>query len=131
MTSVKDSVATIRRGYEAFNTGDMATLSEIIAEDVLWHSCGRGRFAGEKRGRDATFAYFGQIAELTGGSFRAELHDVAASEEHVVGIQTNTGTRNGKTLRLKFALVVHLRDGKIAEVWENSEDTQTWDDFFA
>ena len=131
MTSAEQNATTIRRGYEAFNTGDMATLTEVFAEEVVWHNSGRGRFAGEKRGRDATFAYFGQIAELTDGTFRAELHDAVASEAHVAGIQTNTGTRNGKTLNLKFVIVFHLEGGRITEAWENAEDTQTWDEFFA
>jgi uncharacterized protein len=131
MASAEENIATIRRGYDAFNAGDMATLGEVFAEKVVWHNSGRGRFAGETRGRDATFAYFGQIAELTGGNFRAELHDVAASEAHVAGIQTNTGTRNGKSLNLKFVIVFHLEGGKIVEAWENAEDTQTWDEFFA
>ncbi len=26
-----------RRGYAAFGTGDMATLTELIADDAVWH----------------------------------------------------------------------------------------------
>ena len=131
MTSAQENAATIRRGYEFFNSGNVEELTQIFAEDVVWHSGGRGRLGGEKRGRDATFAYFGQLGELTGGTFRAELHDVVASDEHVVGIHANTGRRDGTTLNLKEVLVFHLRDGKIVEAWEHFEDSQTWDEFFA
>ncbi len=130
MTSAEENAALVRRGYELFNSGDMAGLQQLFAEDAVWHGGGRGRFGGEKRGRDATFAYFGQLGELSGGTFRAELHDVAASDEHVVGLHTNTAQRGGKALNLKEALVFHLHDGRITEAWEHYEDTQAWDDFF-
>jgi uncharacterized protein len=131
MASAQENAATIRRGYELFNSGDLEELAPIFAEDVVWHAGGRGRFSGDKRGRDATFAYFGQLAEVTGGTFHAELHDVVASDEHVVGLHVNTGQRSGKTLNLKEVLVFHLRDGKIVEAWEHYEDSQTWDEFCA
>src|SRR5918912_2513028 len=122
MPSAQENAAAIRRGYDLFNSGDLEQLAQLFAEDVVWHSGGRGRFAGEKRGRDATFAYFGQLGELSGGTFRTELHDVVASDEHVVGLHTNTGRRDGKALNLKEALVFQMRDGKIVEAWEHYED---------
>jgi ketosteroid isomerase-like protein len=131
MASAQENAATIRRGYEYFNTGNLKDLTQIFAEDVVWHGGGRGRFAGDKRGRDATFAYFGQLGELTGGSFRAELHDLVANEEHVVGLHTATGQRGGTSLNVKEALVFHLRDGQVVEAWEHHDDSQAWDEFFA
>jgi uncharacterized protein len=131
MASAQENAATIRQGYELFNSGNLEELTQLFAEDVVWHVGGRGRLGGEKRGRDATFAYFSQIGELTGGTFLAELHDVVASEEHVVGLHVDTAQRGGKTLNLKEALVFHIRNGKIVEAWEQYEDSQTWDEFFA
>ena len=131
MASATDNAATVRRGYDCFNRGDLEGLTPIFAEDAVWHVAGRGRLSGEKRGRDATFAYFGQLGELSEGTFRAELHDVVANDEHVVGLHINTARRAGKTLNLREVLVFHLRDGKIAECWESHEDSQAWDEFFA
>ena len=131
MASAQEDAATIRRGYEYFNSGNLEELAQLFAEDVVWHCGGRGRFTGDKRGREATFAYFGQLGELTGGTFRAELHDLVANEEHVVGLHTGTAQREGKSLNLKETLVFHLRDGRIVEAWEQYEDSQTWDEFFA
>jgi ketosteroid isomerase-like protein len=131
MASAQENAAAVRRGYELFNSGNPEELRQILAEDVVWHAGGRGRLGGDKRGRDATFAYFGQLGELTGGTFRGELHDVVANEEHVVALHVNTAQRDGKSLNLKEALVFHMRDGKIVEAWEHFEDSQTWDEFFA
>jgi ketosteroid isomerase-like protein len=130
MASAEENAALIRRGYEYFNTGNLEALAGIFADEAVWHAAGRGPFAGDKRGRDAAFAYFGQIAEATGGTFRTEPHDIVASGEHVVGLHTATGQRQGRTLSLHEVLVFHLRDGTITEVWEHFADSQTWDEFF-
>ena len=56
-----ENVELVRRGYEAFNAGDMATLSELFAEDAVWHVAGNGVLSGTKQGRDAVLAYFGEL----------------------------------------------------------------------
>ncbi|HEY1003441.1 MAG TPA: nuclear transport factor 2 family protein [Streptosporangiaceae bacterium] len=33
----EDNANLVRRGYAAFSTGDMATLTELIADDAVWH----------------------------------------------------------------------------------------------
>ena len=66
-----ENAAIMRRAYEAFNTADMSTLTELFDESAVWHLPGRSRFADDYQGRDATFAYFGQLGQGTAGSFRA------------------------------------------------------------
>ena len=40
------NVELTRRGYDAFAKGDLATLSELIAEDAAWHVLGVGPLSG-------------------------------------------------------------------------------------
>lgn len=49
MAENKDA-ALVRRGYEAFSTGDSATLTEIIAADATQFQPGSGELAGEQTG---------------------------------------------------------------------------------
>ena len=63
----QQNVAIMRRAYEAFNTGDINTLNELMDETV-WHLPGRSSMANDYQGRDATLAYFGQIAQETDGT---------------------------------------------------------------
>ena len=129
MVSAQEKAAIIRRGYELFNSGNIEGLTDIVAEDAVWHVGGRNRLSGEKRGRDAIFAFFGQLGELTGGTFRAELHDVIAGEEHAVGLHTSTGERDGRRLSVHAVLVFHLRDGTVVEAWEHYDDSRAVDEF--
>ena len=73
-----ENVAIMRRAYEAFNVGDVETLTELFDEGVVWHLPGRSSLANDYQGRDATLAYFGRIGQETAGTFRAELKDLLA-----------------------------------------------------
>jgi len=71
-----ENIELVRRGYEAFNTGDMATLNELFAEDAVWHVAGSGVLSGTKQGRDAILAYFGELGARTQGDFQARVQDI-------------------------------------------------------
>jgi uncharacterized protein len=126
-----ENAAIIRRGYEAFNSGDMETLTEIFDEGAVWHSAGRSSLAGDYQGRDATFAYFGRLGQETGGTFRAELQHLFADDERVVGIQRATAERDGKHLDVDACLLFRLKDGRVTEGWEHNRDLYAWDEFWS
>jgi len=125
-----ENVELVRRGYEAFNSGDMATLSDMFAEDAVWHVAGSGVLSGTKQGRDAILAYFGELGARTQGSFQANLEDIVGGENHTVAIQQTRGENNGKTLDLATVIAFVVRDGKITEGREFFEDTAKADDFW-
>ena len=125
------NAALLRRGYEAFGKGDMATLTELIDENVVWHASGRNPLAGEYRGRDAVFAWFGQIAQRSGGTFQIEVHDILANDEHGVVLARATASRQGKQLNALDTDVYHLRNGKVVEAWSSSQDPYHADEFWS
>ena len=125
------NVATMQRAYEAFNTGDMSTLTELMDETV-WHLPGRSSMAGDYQGSGATLAYFGQLAQKTEGSFRAELQHIAADgDNRVVGIQRSTADRDGKHLDVANCIVFELKDGQVTDGREHFEDLYAWDEFWS
>ena len=122
----------VRRGYEAFNAGDMATLTELFDEKASWHTPGRSSVAGDHVGRDAAFAYFGQLGEQTGGTFQADLQSLTADDDgHVVGVHHCSGERNGRQLDVDCALVFEVKDGKIVDGQDNFHDLYAWDEFWS
>ncbi|MBV9680182.1 MAG: nuclear transport factor 2 family protein [Solirubrobacterales bacterium] len=127
-----ENAAIIRRGYAAFNSGDMNTLNGLFDENAVWHTPGRSSLAGDHQGREATFAYFGQLGQGTGGSFRAELQQLLADDDDcVVGIHRNTAERGGKHLAVDCILVLQLKDGGVIEGSEHFRDLYAWDEFWA
>ena len=127
-----ENVAIMQRAYEAFNTADIDTLTELFDENVVWHLPGRSSMANDYQGRDATLAYFGQLAQESGGTFRAELERLLADDDgRVVGIQHSTADRDGKHLDVRDSIVFQLKDGRITDGREHFEDLYAWDEFWS
>jgi ketosteroid isomerase-like protein len=121
----------VRRGYEAFATGDMATLNELFADDIVWHAPGRSELSGTFRGKDEVFANLQKNMELTGGTFRLEIHTIMADDEHAVGLLRARAEREGKTLDDNTVQVFHIKDGKVTESWLHPSDAYASDEFWA
>ena len=122
----------MRRAYDAFNRGNLETLTEIFDESAVWHLPGRSLMATDYQGRDALLAYFGQLGQKTGGTFRAELEDLLADgADRVVGIQRSTAERDGKHLDVGNCIVFQLKDGRITDGREHFHDLYAWDEFWS
>ena len=66
------NVARIGNMYAAFAKGDLAALNDVLAEDLVWHDCGRNQLSGDYHGREAVFEFFGKYMEATEGSFHLD-----------------------------------------------------------
>lgn len=127
----KENTARIRKGYEAFNNGDVETLVDLFAEDIVWHFPGSSKLAGEHVGRDATLTMLGAYGAATGGTLQADLLDVMASDDHVAGWANDTASVAGKTLDVRAAVIFSMRDGKVIEAWHHFDDLNSLDAFLA
>ncbi len=127
----QENAALVRRGYEAFMAGDMDTLMDQYAEDAVWHIGGSGPLSGDKKGRDAILAYFGELASRTSGSLRITLEDVTAGDRYTVGVHTYHAERGGRSIGQRSVLVFSIPGGKITEVFEMHEDTAKADAFWS
>ena len=122
----------LRRLFKAFADRDVATVQSIIAEDAVWRFPGkRGALACEYHGREEIFHFLASVPKLTGGTFHAEIKDIAASDDHAVILFTGHAQRNGMTLDNPTSLVVRIRDGKAAEFQEFVWDLPSVEDFWA
>ncbi len=107
----------LRQGLEAFSKGDMEGVAALFADDVVWHTPGRGPLAGDHRGKDQVMSMLGKQAELTGGTFRAEAHDILANDEHGCCLPRSgpsEGGRRGRTTGSSSFISTtgrHLRSG--------------------
>ena len=121
----------VRSGFDAFAKGDVDTLRQLFDQDAVWHVPGRSPLSGDHRGMDAILGFLARTMELTGGAFRAEVHDVVANDDHAVAIYVTRGEREGRTLESRDVLVSHIRNGKLAEAWLLSADLYAVDEFFS
>jgi ketosteroid isomerase-like protein len=104
------NIELTRRGYDAFSKGDLGALSELIADDAIWHVPGVGPLSGTYHGRDEVFTFFGRLAEETAGTFRLDVHDVLANDEHAVALCTLWASRGNKSVADRWHLWHNLAE---------------------
>lgn len=120
-----------RAGYEAFDKGDLPAVIDLLADDVVWHASGNNILSGDYVGKEAVLGYFGKLMQETGGTFKNDVHDMLANDEHGVALVTVSATRGDKSLHANIIHVFHMRDGKMTEFWATSEDQSLFDDFWS
>ncbi len=120
----------LRRGYAAFASGDMETVQSIMADDIAWHIGGSSQISGDYHGHPEVLAFFGRVFEISGGTFRVDVHDVLANDEHGTVLVTAHGERDGHTMAAREVHIWHLADGKGTEFWGFIENPDEVDAFF-
>ena len=122
----------VRRGYAAFNTGDIATLTAILSHDVIQHVPGTSQISGSYKGIESVLGYYGKLAELTDGTFRADLISVFGDGQgHVSAVHQITATRNGTTRVSRGGILFTFLGERATDLLELHEDLAGDDAFFA
>ena len=97
--------------------GTWPRSAECFDEDAVWHLPGTSALSGTHRGwpaiRDDLLARQGP---LSGGTFRAQLLDLAVGTEYIVAIVHATAEHAGHRLDQTVCQLMRVQDGKIVEV---------------
>ena len=122
----------VRQGYKAFGEGDMDTLRSMYAPDAVHSATGNNPLAGDYKGADEILAYYGQLFELSGGTFSAELKSIAVEgDDTIVATHRNKGQRDGKTLDQDETLTFTIDGGKFTRLEEKHSDPAAYDAFWS
>ena len=119
-----------RRGYTAFQNGDLDAVRALFAADIKWHTPGGGKFSGTRNGVDDTIGLFLQQFEESGGTFKVELHDIVANDEHAVALATWSAQKDGRSVSSNYTHVAHISGDRMTESWIFDEDPSKADDFW-
>jgi len=117
-----------RSATEAISKRDIEGFLSHHADDVVVHFPGRGPMAGDYRGKDGVAQMFQRQMQILDAPPEIENHDILASDDHAVVLNKVRGTRGGQTLEQQQIVVLHIKDGKIAEVWLQFSDQQGMDE---
>ncbi len=115
----------VREMNEAMSAGDMEGAASRVADDVVWHEIGR---AEPRRGKAELAASMDDSGKF---DIAWDVHDVLASDDHVIALGTATATHGDRTFTYRTAEIYHVRDGQVTERWAFSDDTASIVDFFA
>ena len=120
----------VREGFEAFQKGDVTWLGEHLADDVVWHVGGNSKWSGSYEGKENVLNFFARQTQALGSPPTLDIHDVLATDDHVVVLGTATANGpGGSSAEWKYAQIFHVRDGKATEVWGMAENDAAVDPF--
>lgn len=120
----------LRRAYDAQGRGDIDAYIECLSDAIVLHIPGRSRIAGDYSGKEEIRHHFRDIVELSEGTFRTEVHDVLASDDHIVGLIDAQAERDGNIVNLPRVHVWHVGGGRLSEVWLHPADQYAFDEYW-
>ena len=125
------NVELLRKGYAAYEQGDMDTINELFADDIQWHIAGRSPLAGDYKGKEQVFGFFAKLMEISEGTSKLEIHDILANDEHGVVLVSGSATRQGRSFSGPDVHVLPIKNGKVVEFWDSPLDQYASDEFFS
>lgn len=125
MGESQENVEIIRRGYEAYNAGDLATLRELYDPAVVWHHLEGWPEPGPSVGRDAVLREVEQLHEAWPvGDALQPVGDFIAAGNQVVVRAAWRGSGSGPDATMEFSYLFTLRKGRIITIqmfWDHDE----------
>ena len=106
-------------------------LRTLFADDFVFHQPGRNPTSGDYQGLDAGVGMLRTLGERSGGTFRSQVHDLLATDQHAVALLRVTAQRGAMTVDVPVVHVWHVRDGKVAEARAHPTDQHLLDEFWA
>ena len=127
----QEDVAVVRRLFEVVAARDLAGIEACFHPDAVWHLPGCSTLAGTHRGwpaiRDDLLAKQGP---LSGGTFRAQLLDLAVGAEYIVAVVRATAEHAGRRLDQTVCQLLRVEGGQIVEFRGHYADQAALDAFW-
>lgn len=93
-------IRILKLGHARFYSAHLERLRDGIADDVVWYTPGDHPLSGKIVGIEGVEQWLRQSAEVTDGTFRADIHNILADGDTAVVISTYRGERKGMVLEM-------------------------------
>ena len=118
----------MRDADEAQKRGDFEAFMNTFTDDIVIHLPGKSSIAGTYKGKDQFGEIFQRFTELS-PEYTFEPHAYFADDEHGILLQRSHYKRGDEMLDTNDTFVYHFRDGKISEMWIETDDPYGTDAF--
>jgi len=124
------NAATLAQIYAAFTQGDSASALALCADQCTFQLAGKSRLAGKYT--KANFGeFFGKMRELTGHTFKLDVHEIMASDRHGIVLASEMFSRGGEQVQLRTVHVWRFEGAKPVAWYQYPRDLYQFDSLFA
>lgn len=118
--------------FDAVSRGDLESVSQLFADEIIWHQPGASSLSGTHRGKPEVFALLGQFMERSQGTFRIDGLGALMAQGDLVAVPIHfSAERVGQAISMNGVDLLRVEDGLIREVWLFSEDQVAEDRFWS
>jgi uncharacterized protein len=108
------NVDAARTAFEAFSQGDLATVKDSFAQNIVWSSPDSVRPGGERRGLDAMMGLFAEIPD-SWTEFGLDASDFIDAGDRVIVVGAQRAGSAKGSVSVRFACVLtYDQDGKVS-----------------
>lgn len=107
----------LRDLYAAFGQGDLGTVLGMCTDDITFTVPGKSRVGGTYSKAEFGPGLVGTVMQLSGGTFREEIVDVFANDDHGIVLLDHSFQRDGTPRAYRTAHIWQIRDGQFSR-WE-------------
>ncbi len=126
------NIEIVQSYVDSLSKGDMETVGQLLADDVVWHQPGSSHLSGLYNGKQKVFAHLGQFMELSGNTFRVSKVEAVMGNGNMVSATMHfMAERLGRNLSMDGVDVMRIDGGKIKEVWLFSSEQAKEDAFWS
>ena len=120
------NAVTVRRIFEAWNSGNLDVIREAYSEDIVLHFAGNNAMSGTYRGRDAVMDALARA--MQGWGPQTEVETVLASDDYILIFFHAIFELDGKALDVVLAMPMKFNaEGKITEIFFLANDQRAYD----
>ena len=107
------NVETLRRGYEALNSGDLSVVHELLDPDLEWQEDPASPEAGTHQGRDSFERFLRSWLESF-DDFRIEPEEIIEEDDRLIALvhQSGKGRASGVVVEVRIAHVWTVEGGR-------------------
>lgn len=113
--------------YSNFAKGDIPGVLALCDDKITFEVKGKSKLAGKFTKADVGQKFFAKLAELAGGDYKLEVHDILASDRHAVVLASSVVNKAGEKIQLRAAHVWRFEGGKPVAWYEYPRDMYAFD----
>lgn len=117
--------------YANFAEGNLQAVLDACSDEVTFNVPGKSRIAGKFTKKNFIQDFVMKLGELSGGTIRADIHDILASDRHAAVLATDTLMRDGKKIEFRSVHIWRFDGGKPVAWYVYPRDLYQFDEIWA
>jgi hypothetical protein len=118
----------LHNAYDAFASGELAKVTAMFSDDIVWHASGTSPVSGDYTGKDEILEFFGKMMQTYDGTLQVQALDILANDNHGVVLTSERGTCGWRTVEFRSVHLWTISDGQCTRFVSYEDDAyhQFW-----